>query len=124
LVEGRFDERARRFEAEARAASTGDSTWVFRLYVSGMTVHSAQAIRAIRDICEEHFPDKYDLEVFDLYSSPERAADADVVAAPTLDKLEPQPAVRMIGSLSDRAKVLRSLGLEPTSAPADPSEDA
>jgi circadian clock protein KaiB len=82
------------------------------MYVSGMTRRSAEAIREIKSICEEHFPGRYDLEVFDLYEKPERAAEADVLAAPTLDKLQPSPAVRMVGSMTDRPRVLRSLGVQ------------
>ena len=100
-------------EARLRAAleAQDSQTLVLRMYVSGMTLRSAEAIRAIKRICEEHFSGRYDLEVFDLYQTPERAAEADVLAAPTLDKLQPEPAVRMIGNMADEQRVLRSLGV-------------
>jgi len=98
-----------RFRAALEAQAS--QTLVLRMYVSGMTLRSAEAIRAIKRICEEHFPGRYDLEVFDLYQAPERAAEADVLAAPTLDKLQPEPAVRMVGNMTDERRVLRSLGV-------------
>jgi circadian clock protein KaiB len=107
-------------EARLRAAleAQASQTLVLRMYVSGMTLRSAEAIRAIKRICEEHFPGRYDLEVFDLYQSPERAAEADVLAAPTLDKLQPEPVVRMIGNMTDEQRVLRSLGVPVDDEPA------
>lgn len=101
-------------EARLRAAleAQGSDTLVLRMYVSGMTMRSAEAIRAIKRICEEHFAGRYDLEVFDLYQAPERAAEADVLAAPTLDKLYPEPVVRMVGDMADSPRVLRSLGVQ------------
>lgn len=87
---------------------------VLRLYVAGMTARSAGAIRSIKAICEEHFAGHYDLQVFDLYQTPEAARDADVIAAPTLVKVGPGPELRLIGSLEDRPRVLRSLGMPET----------
>ena len=107
---------AARFKAALEAQAV--ETLVLRMYVSGMTPRSAEAIRAIKRICEEHFPGRYDLEVFDLYQTPERAAEADVLAAPTLDKLLPEPAVRMVGDMSDAPRLLRSLGVRESSEDA------
>jgi circadian clock protein KaiB len=90
---------------------------VLRLYVAGMTARSANAIRSIKSICEENFPGRYALEVFDLYQSPAAAQAGNVIAAPTLVRVEPLPEVRLIGSLDDRARVLRSLGRQAAGQP-------
>ena len=89
---------------------------LLRLYVAGMTARSATAIRSIKAICEEHFPGTYSLEVFDLYQQPSLAQSGNVIAAPTLVRVEPLPEVRLIGSLDDRDRVLRSLGRSGTAA--------
>ncbi len=86
---------------------------VLRLYVSGMTSRSAEAIGLIKSVCDEFFPGRYDLRVFDLYSQPSEARADSVSAAPTLVKAWPRPATRMIGGFDDRNGLLRSLGVVP-----------
>jgi circadian clock protein KaiB len=90
--------------------------YLLRLYIAGATPRSARAVSNIRKICEKHLQGRYDLEVVDLYQQPGRAADGQVLAAPTLVKEEPQPPRRMIGDLSDEGRVLVGLGLD--AAPA------
>jgi circadian clock protein KaiB len=95
-----------------RGPSAGnDERYVLRLYVTGSTARSARAIENMRQICDGHLRGRHDLEVVDLYEHPEAAAEENVFAAPTLVKLRPAPLRRVIGDLSDRARVLVSLGL-------------
>lgn len=82
-----------------------------RLYVAGSTARSMLAVKNIRTICERHLAGLYDLEVIDIYQQPELAAGAQIIAAPTLIKLAPEPARRAIGDLSDEHKVLSTLSL-------------
>ena len=82
-----------------------------RLYVAGSTPRSMLAVKNIRNICERHLAGVYDLEVIDIYQHPEAAAGAQIIAAPTLIKLTPQPARRAIGDLSNELKVLTTLSL-------------
>src|SRR4051795_6615191 len=93
-----------------------DSTgrhYVLRLYVTGSTSRSARAIENMRRICEEYLAGRYDLEVIDIYQRPEAAREFQLIAAPTLVKLLPQPLRRIVGDLSDRDKVLHGLELWP-----------
>jgi len=96
------------FERERRKAKK--QKYVLRLYVTGMTEKSTQAIANIRQICEDHLKGLYDLEVIDIYQQPVLARGDQIIAAPTLVKKLPLPLRRFIGNLSDREKVL--LGLE------------
>jgi circadian clock protein KaiB len=82
-----------------------------RLYVAGSTPRSMLAVKNIRSICERHLAGHYDLEVIDIYQHPEAAAGAQIIAAPTLIKLSPEPARRAIGDLSNENKVLSTLSL-------------
>jgi circadian clock protein KaiB len=82
-----------------------------RLYVAGSTPRSMLAVKNIRNICERHLTGQYDLEVIDIYQQPEAAAGAQIIAAPTLIKLTPQPVRRAIGDLSNERKVLSTLSL-------------
>lgn len=96
--------------------------YVLRLYVTGTTPRSSRAIENIKHICEEHLPGRYDLEVIDIYANPAAAGEAQVIAAPTLVKLLPEPLRRVIGDLTDHAKVLAGLSIAPA-APGDGTDD-
>jgi circadian clock protein KaiB len=87
--------------------------FVLRLYVTGLTPRSTQAIDTIKDICEAELKGRYDLEVVDLAKQPELAREADIVAAPTLIKQLPLPLRRLIGDLSNKERVLLGLDLRP-----------
>jgi circadian clock protein KaiB len=82
-----------------------------RLYVAGATPVSANAVQAIEDICRDRLENQYELEVVDIYQLPEQARQDDIIATPTLIKTEPGPAVRAVGNLSDRERVLAVLSL-------------
>jgi len=98
---------------KGRAEDDADEQYVLRLYVTGMTTRSTQAIANIKAICEEHLEGRYDLEVIDIYQHPQLAADEQIIAAPTLVKQLPEPLRRFIGDLSDRERVLLGLDLRP-----------
>ena len=82
-----------------------------RLYVTGTTTRSSQAITNIRALCDEFLAGHYDLEVIDIYQQPTEAAKEQIIAAPTLIKEFPIPAKRLVGNLSDREKVKIVLNL-------------
>ncbi len=87
--------------------------YVLRLFVTGATQRSANAIANIRRICEQHLPDNYDLHVVDLYEEPVLVDEHQIIAAPTLVKQLPLPVQRFIGDLSNTEIVLVGLGLDP-----------
>lgn len=87
-----------------------------RLYVTGTSPRSGQAIANVRALCEEFLAGRYDLEVIDIYQQPTEAATEQIIAAPTLIKILPKPSRRMIGNLADRDKVLEGLNLALRSA--------
>jgi circadian clock protein KaiB len=88
-----------------------DTRYVLRLYVTGMTPRSQRAIENIKEICETELAGRYDLEVIDVYQQPERAKEAQIVAAPTLIKSLPLPLRKLIGDMSDKERVLVGLGV-------------
>jgi circadian clock protein KaiB len=98
-------------EFERFAAGRQAERYVLRLYVTGLTPRSTQAIASLRAVCEEHLAGRYDLEVIDLYQQPERARGQQLIAAPTLVKELPPPVRRLIGDLSDEQRVLVGLDL-------------
>ena len=86
-------------------------TYQLRLFVAGTNGLSQRAIENLRRFCAERMPGRYDLEIVDIYQQPELAARYQVVAAPILMKLAPGPVRRIIGDLSQTARVLRGLDL-------------
>jgi circadian clock protein KaiB len=83
-----------------------------RLYITGMTPQSLNAIDNLKVICEEYLKGKYDLEVIDLYKNPSMAKSEHIIAAPTLIKILPLPLRRIIGNMSSTEHVLAGLDLK------------
>ncbi len=81
-----------------------------RLYVAGDAPNSLRAIANTRAICDEHFPSGHELEIVDFLKHPQRALEDGIIVTPTLLKLSPLPALKMIGNLSDTSQVLLALG--------------
>lgn len=82
---------------------------VLRLFVAGATLRSAQAIEAVKKICDEHLKGKCDLQVIDIYQHPELAAYEQIIAVPTLIKKTPIPLRKFIGSMSNLDQILSAL---------------
>jgi circadian clock protein KaiB len=96
-----------------RAAAKGDQhgKYVLRLFVAGATTRSAQALEAVKDLCEQYLPGRYTLEVIDVYQQPIVAKEGQIIATPTLVKEFPEPLRRLVGSMSDRERVLVGLDI-------------
>lgn len=94
---------------------TDDRThYILKLYITGTTPRSGEAIANIRSLCEEHLSGRYDLEVVDIYQQPAMAAGEQIIAAPTLVKEFPIPTKRMVGDLGNRDRVLVGLQISGT----------
>jgi len=85
--------------------------YVLRLYVTGMTPKSTQAIQNIKKICDEELHDRCDLEVIDIYQRPVLARGEQIIATPTLIKKLPLPLRRFIGDMSDTERIVLGLDL-------------
>jgi circadian clock protein KaiB len=99
---------------EKAAAQKKTEKYILRLYVTGMTPRSTEAINNIRKICEGHLHGRYDLEVIDVYKDPTVAAGEQIVAAPTLIKKLPLPLRRFIGDMTNTDRILVGLELQPS----------
>ena len=85
--------------------------WNLRLYVAGQTPRTIAALRNLKKICEEHMPNRYEIEVIDLLKNPQLAAGDQIVAIPTLVRKLPKPMKKIIGDLANEEKVLVGLDL-------------
>lgn len=83
----------------------------FMLFVSGMSVKSGHAIENLRRICDKYLADNYELEIIDISRDKEQAVIHQIVAIPTLIKINPEPKRIILGDLSDKEKVLRILNI-------------
>jgi circadian clock protein KaiB len=90
------------------------SRFKFRLYVTGGTENSSQALSNLTALCKKHLENRYEIELVDLFHEPGRALDDSVFMTPTLVRLAPPPAQRIIGTLSHAQSVLQAMGLATT----------
>ena len=97
--------------ADAETNPRKGKTILFRLYIANEAPSSAQAMANLRSICQEYLPDHHEIEVVDILREPLRALVEGILVTPTLVRLSP-PVRHIVGDLSDRAIVLRALGLE------------
>lgn len=94
-------------------SSDGSSTTKhkFLLFVSGMSVKSGHAIENLRKICDTYLAGNYEVEIIDISRDKEQAVIHQIVAIPTLIKVEPPPRRIILGDLSDTKKVLEILNI-------------
>lgn len=84
----------------------------FRLYVAGDASNSVMAVANLNALCEAFLPQRHQIEVVDVFREPNRALADGVLMTPTLLKLSPPPARRIVGTLSQTQPVLAALGLD------------
>lgn len=84
----------------------------FRLYVAGEALNSAQALSNLTTLCRTYLPDQHEIEVVDVFREPKRALADGIFLTPTLVKVAPAPARKVVGTLSQTQPVLQALGLE------------
>jgi len=87
--------------------------WDLRLYVAGQTARAVTAFQNLRNICEDHLPGQYRIEVVDLLKNPQLAKGDQILAVPTLVRKLPEPVRKIIGDLSNTERVLVGLDLRP-----------
>jgi circadian clock protein KaiB len=100
------------YDAFSARPGADEAIYILRLYVSGNTHRSTRAIHNLRLLCDQYLNERYVLEVIDIYHNPQAAKDAQIIAVPTLVKLEPGPRRLLIGDLSDTAKLRAALDIE------------
>lgn len=82
---------------------------VLKLYITGATHHSMRAVQNLQGLCKNYLKDKYELDIIDVYQQPYLAKEQQIIAAPTLIKIQPLPVRRIVGDMSDTEKILSIL---------------
>lgn len=83
----------------------------FILFVSGMSVKSTLSIDNLRNICEDHLADNFDIQIIDVTRDKAQANDYQLIGIPALIRTTPLPPKMILGDLSDRQNVLRILDI-------------
>lgn len=89
------------------------STFRFRLYVMGRTSRASLAEEQLRALCQGRLPDRFEVEVVDVAERPDLAEAERIVATPTLDRISPEPRLRVVGDLGSRDRLALVLDLPP-----------
>jgi circadian clock protein KaiB len=103
------DENETLEEFERALAERAQQVYRLRLYVSGASRSSLQAITNLKQFCRDYLEGRYELEVIDLYQQPHLAGQDQLIVAPTLIKTSPLPMRKLIGTLSNVQDMLRML---------------
>jgi circadian clock protein KaiB len=88
--------------------------FLLKLYVTGDTPRAERAIANLRQICEQELPGQYELIIVDVLENPQQAEEEKIMVTPTLVRELPPPRRRIIGDLTDTARVLLGLNLQLT----------
>ncbi|HZQ45773.1 MAG TPA: circadian clock KaiB family protein [Verrucomicrobiae bacterium] len=102
--------------ANEQKVNYNDAPWKLRLYVAGQTAKSLTAFANLKQICEEHLPGQYHIEIVDLLKNPTLAKGDQILAIPTLVRKLPHPIRKIIGDLSNTQRVLVGLDVQPAGA--------
>jgi len=87
--------------------------YYLKLFVTGSTPKSLAAITQVKTLCEEELAGRYTLQVIDVHQEPHLAERDQIIALPTLLKTLPMPLRKVLGTFSEKEKVLAVLGVAP-----------
>lgn len=81
------------------------------LFVAGTNSKSIAAQRNLQAICAHYLLNRYALQIIDAQQHPEAAIEEGILGLPCLIKKRPGLVRRLVGDLSDQARVLKALGI-------------
>lgn len=99
--------------SEQPTDGSDSQTWDLRLYVAGSTPKAVTAYANLKRICESNLAGRYRIEIIDLLENPALAEGDQILAVPTLVRKLPEPIKKIIGDLSNEARVLVGLDVRP-----------
>jgi circadian clock protein KaiB len=86
-------------------------TWEFQLFIIGQRSVHLTALTNLTALLDERLPDRYRIEVIDLWENPQLAEKYQIIATPTLVRRYPQPVKVLIGDFSQTDAVVKGLEL-------------
>jgi circadian clock protein KaiB len=100
--------KAKQWMNTGKNPGANDSIYVLRLFITGASPNSIRAVDNIKNFCEQHLKDNYQLEIIDVHQQPGIAQQEQIIALPLLIKKGPGPERRLIGDMSDTKRLLDS----------------
>lgn len=85
--------------------------YILKLYITGRSPRAERAVEALKSLCARRLANQHELEVINIIESPDAADDARILATPTVIKFSPGQEMRVIGDLTDEARVVEGLDL-------------
>ena len=79
--------------------------YALTLFITGATPRSVKAVENVQAFCGRELEGRYELEIVDLYTNPDRAQPANVIVAPTLIRHAPKPVKLLVGDMSDTQRL-------------------
>lgn len=95
-----------------------------RLYVAGTLPRAETAKANLRRFGASLGANAPTVEIVDVFLHPERCLTDGIIVTPTLVRLSPKPMLRILGTLSDFARMRSSLGIDAAEEPASPAPPA
>ena len=89
------------------------SFWRLTLYIAQGAFDAECVIQNVLNLCSEHLPGNYSLELVDPTQDPKRAVRDEILTFPTLIRSQPHPLRRIVGAdLSDPNRILSVLQIK------------
>ena len=85
-----------------------------RLYIAGASPSSGRALSNLRAFCDKHLGACPPVEVVDVVKDAKQALADGVIVTPTLVRLVPAPPQKIVGDLSDEARLRAAFELPVT----------
>ncbi len=97
---------------ESEETNDQGNKFILKLYVAGMAISSMKAIDNLSQLREKYHESIAEIKIIDIHQFPELALSEQIIATPTLIRVSPLPIKRLLGDLSDKSKVILTLGLK------------
>lgn len=87
--------------------SDSSNGYVLHLFIRSDRSNTEQILSSIHQLLETGLDSPYNLKVIDILKHPEQGVNHQITATPTLLRISPKPARRIVGQLDDIQRVLK-----------------
>lgn len=92
---------------ETNGTNYSSQGYILRLFVSGHSPTTTEALTTLHCLLEQKLSDSYTLKVVDIMKHPEQAELNQISATPTLVRLSPKPVRRIVGEWENWDRILQ-----------------
>ena len=105
--------KANEWLTEGSSQQNDETLYQLRLFITGASPNSARAVDNLKTFCDKYLPNKYQLEIIDVYQQPGIAEKEQIIALPLLLKKRLGTDKRLIGDMSNIDKLLKYFNIAP-----------